>query len=77
MKGITMAQWINLFRNNGFVLWMPITFLVRKIGFIHIAELGLTAGGRQVVVRQNKVNLENFKSLYIEIFDFLLHLTKV
>ena len=30
MKGIIRAQWINLFWNNGFILYMPITFFVRK-----------------------------------------------
>ena len=45
-----MAQWINVFRNNRFVLWMPVTFFVRKGGPVHVAELGLTAGGRQVAI---------------------------
>ena len=66
MKGITMVQWINLFRNNGFILQTPITFFVRKIGSVHIVELGLTVGGRR-----NTDEFGNFKkSLYIKRFDF-------
>ena len=52
---------------------MPITFFVRKIGPVHVAEPGLMAAGRQ-----NTGEFENFKkSLYTEKFNFLLRLTKV
>ena len=47
MKGITVGQWINLFENNGFVLQTPLTFFVKKIAPVHVAEPGLTAGGSQ------------------------------
>ena len=55
---------------------MPITFFVRKIGPVHVAELGLMAGrwqedGRQMAVRRNTGEIVNFyKSLYIQRFDF-------
>ena len=66
MKGISRAQWINLFRNNGFVLKTSITFFVRKIGPIHVVELGLTAGrwqaGSRQVADKIQVNLEIFKN---------------
>ena len=54
-----MAQWINLFQNNRFILQMPTTFFVRKIGPVHITEPGLTAG-RQVA-DEIQVNLEFLK----------------
>ena len=53
---------------------------MRKIGPIHVAEPGLTAGGRWQVAggRQNTGEFGIFlKSLYIKKFDFLLHLTKL
>ena len=66
MKGIIRAQWINLFRNNGFVLQTPIPFFVRKIGPVHVAEPGLTAGrqadGRWQVADEIQVNLEIFNN---------------
>ena len=65
MKGITMAQWINLFRNNRFILEAPITFSVRIIGPIHIAEPGLTVGRQACgwqVADEIQVNLEIFKN---------------
>ena len=38
-----MAQWINLFQNNGFILQTPITcILCEKMGPVHVAEPGLT-----------------------------------
>ena len=62
-----MAQWINIFQNNGFVLKMPITFFVRKIGPVHIIEPGLMASSRQMAGRwqsdEIQVNLEIFKNL--------------
>ena len=58
MKGIIRAQWINLFRNNGFVLYTPITFFVRKIGPVHVTEPDLMAG-RQVA-DEIQVNLKIF-----------------
>ena len=57
-----MAQWINLFQNNGFILQTSIIFFVRKVGPIHVAEPGLTAA-RQVVGRRNTGEfLEIFKN---------------
>ena len=55
MKGITMAQLINLFQNNGFILWRSVSLFVRKIGpvRVHVAEPGFMEGGRQVAVRRN------------------------
>ena len=57
-----MAQLINLFRNNGFILWRSISFFVRKIGpvRVHVAEPGFMEGGRQVAVRRNTGEFGNF-----------------
>ena len=60
MKGIIRVQLINLFQNNGFVLQMPITFLVRKIGPIHVVEPGLTAGRQVAGSRRNTGEFGNF-----------------
>ena len=38
---------------------MPITFFVRKIGPVHVAELGLTAGGQ--MADEIQVNLDILK----------------
>ena len=54
-----MAQWINLFRNNRFVLQTSITFFVRKIGPVHIVEPGLMTG-RQAGGRRNTGEFETF-----------------
>ena len=48
-----MAQWINVFRNDGFVNPTPLPFLSEKTGALAIVEPGLTAG-RQAV-RQTKL----------------------
>ena len=55
-----MAQWVNFFGKNGFVQQMQIIILVRKMGPVHIAELGLMAGGKQVTVRRNTGEFGNF-----------------
>ena len=39
-----MAQWINVFRNNGFVNLTQLPLLCKKTGAIAIVEPGLTAG---------------------------------
>ena len=54
---------------------------MRKVGPVHVAEPGLTAGrwqagGRQVA-DEIQVNLEIFKNHRASRFDFLLRLTKV
>ena len=41
---------------------MPITFFVRKIGPVHVAEQGLMAGKGQVGGRQNTGEFENFEN---------------
>ena len=43
---------------------MPITFFVRKIRPVHIAEPGLMAVGRQVAVRQNTGEFGNLFKNY-------------
>ena len=58
MKVITTVQWINLFCKRIRIV-DTITFFVRKVGPIHIAELGLTAGRQADKIQ---VNLEIFKS---------------
>ena len=62
-----MAQWINLFQNNRFVLYTSITFFVRKIVPVHVAEPGLTAG-RQVAGRQAGRQVADEIQLNLEIF---------
>ena len=56
-----MAQWINVFQNDGFVNPTRLPFLSEKTGALAIVEPGLTAGkqavrqaGRQAV-RQTKL----------------------
>ena len=39
-----MAQWINVFRNNGFVNPTRLPLLCEKTGALAIVEPGLTAG---------------------------------
>ena len=39
-----MAQWINVFRNDGFVNSTRLPFLSENTGALAIVELGLTAG---------------------------------
>ena len=39
-----MVQWINVFRNDGFVNPMRLPFLSEKTGALAIVEPGLTAG---------------------------------
>ena len=60
---------------------MPITFFVRKIGPVHIAEPGLMArrqtGGRWQVADEIQVNLEIFNNHCTSKDFFLLRLTKV
>ena len=46
MKRISMAQWMNLHRNNSFVNRMRLTLLCEKFGAILLVLVGLTAGRR-------------------------------
>ena len=43
-KGITMAQWKIVNRNDGFVNPPPLPFSCEISGALHLAEPGLTAG---------------------------------
>ena len=75
-----MAQWINMifFGTTDSYYRHQLHFFVRKIGPVHEAEPGLTAGRWQAGGRRNTGEFGFFKkSLYIERFDFLLRLTKV
>ena len=58
MKGLTMAQWINLNRNNRSVLVHPHSVLGEKTGPILLPLVGLMAG-RQAG-RQNAGGFSNF-----------------
>ena len=42
-----MAQWVNRLRNNIFVNLPPLPLLCEISGALHLAQLGLKAGGRQ------------------------------
>ena len=51
-----MAQWINVFRNNGFVNPTRLPLLCKKTGVLAIVEPGLTAGrpaGQEAVRQMN------------------------
>ena len=39
-----MAQWINVFQNDGFINATQLLFLSEKTGALDIVEPGLTAG---------------------------------
>ena len=47
IKGITMAQWTNINRNNRFVNPPPLSWMSEISGAVHLALLGLMAGSRQ------------------------------
>ena len=61
IKGDTMAQWINLFRNSIFVNPPPLPVLCEISGAVDLAEPGLTAGGRGQADRM-LVKFEIFKT---------------
>ena len=44
MKGSTMAQWMNVIRNNNFVNLIRLPLLCEKTGALAIVEPGLMAG---------------------------------
>ena len=52
-----MMQWINVFRNNGFVNPTRLPLLCEKSGALAIVEPGLTAGRQAIrqAVRQTKL----------------------
>ena len=58
-----MAQWTNLNRNNSFVNLRPLPLLCEISGAVHLAQPGLTAGGRQEA-DEIQVNFEIFKIDY-------------
>ena len=60
-----MAQWINVFRNNGFVNPMQLPLLCEKTGALAIVKPGLMAG--RPLGRQNCIKVRKFKFC---IFDF-------
>ena len=68
-----MAQWTNVNQNNRFVNPCPLPWLSEISGAVHLVSLGLTAGGRRIAGKFQKI--EN--SLQIETFVFSLRLTKV
>ena len=61
IKGDTMAQWINLFRNSIFVNPPPLPVLCEISGAVDLAEPDLTAGRQADEIQ---VNIENFRSRY-------------
>ena len=46
IKEIAMAQWVNRLRNSIFVNPPPLPLSCEISGALHLAEPGLTAGGR-------------------------------
>ena len=60
MKRNSVAQWINLHRNNIFINWTRLPLLCEKSGTILLALVDLTAG-RQAV-RRNKGRFEILES---------------
>ena len=60
IKGITMAQWTNVNRNNRFVNPPPLPWLSEISGALHLALPGLTAEGRQA--DEIQVNFKNLKT---------------
>ena len=76
MKRNSMAQWINLHRNNIFVNWTRLPLLCEKSGAILLVLVGLTVG-RQAV-RRNKGRFEKFwNPLLIALLGILRRFTKV
>ena len=76
MKRHSMAQWMNLHRNNSFINWTWLPLLCERFGAILLVLVGLMA------VRQSDkivVDFEIFKILYRSIASlrFSLHLSKV
>ena len=64
-----MAQWINIFRNNGFVNPTRLPLLCEKTGSLAIVELGLMAGrqaGRQAIRQAIRQAVRQTKLLYIK-----------
>ena len=63
MKRNTMAQWMNLHRDNGFMNWMQLPFLCEKSGAILLVLVGLMAGSPAAgweAIRQNTGRFGNF-----------------
>ena len=68
-----MAQWINVFRNDGFVNPTRLPFLSEKTGALAIVEPGLTAGRQagRPLGRRNCCKVRKFKfSIIYGIIDF-------
>ena len=59
-----MAQWINIFRNDGFVNPTRLPFLNEKTGALAIVEPGLTAG--RPLGRRNCCKVRKFKFCIID-----------
>ena len=57
VKGITMAQWINVNRNNRFVNPLPLPLLSEIYGAVHVTLPGLTAGRQADKIQVNYVKL--------------------
>ena len=67
-KNKSMAQWINLNWNDGFVNWIPLPLLCEKSEATLLVLVGLTAGrrvgGRAGGQAGKYWQFENFKILY-------------
>ena len=59
-----MAQWINVFWNDGFINLTRLPFLSEKTGALAIVEPGLTAG--RPLSRQNSCKVTKFKFYIID-----------
>ena len=58
IKGNTMAQWINVYRNSSYINLMWLHLLCEKTGAVALAHPNLMAG------RLNAVTLRDFKIIY-------------
>ena len=73
-----MAQWINVFRNNGFVNLTQLPLLCRNSRAVALAEPGLMAGWLAGwLIDKMQVNFKILKFIIDRIFILLLRLTKL
>ena len=69
-----MVQWINIFRNNGFVNPTQLPSLCRNSRAVALAQPGVTAGW---LIDKMRVNFKFLKFIIDQIFILLLCLTKL
>ena len=78
MKGSTVAQWINVFRNNSFVNPTRLPLLCRNSRAVALVELGLTAGWQAGwLIDEMQVNFKFLKFIIDRIFILFAAFNKV